>query len=67
MPVGFASFPEEFIPPPKSWLKVLCKNLVTFTEMKHGGHFAAFEEPVEFTRDVRHFVEKVEETSSSKS
>ena len=48
------------MPPPKSWVEASCSNLVSFTVMKKGGHFAAFEEPDAFSEDVRQFVYKVE-------
>ena len=63
VPVGFASFPHEIFPPPKSWLEAISPNLVSYTAMKKGGHFAAFEEPDAFSEDVRNFVYKVEAMS----
>jgi len=60
VPVGVASFPHEIMPPPKSWVEASCSNLVSFTVMKKGGHFGAFEEPDAFSEDVRQFVYKVE-------
>eukprot|EP00794_Sanderia_malayensis_P018725 gene18725-20614_t len=63
VPVGFAAY-HEFVTPPKQWLKHACKNLVSYTRMDFGGHFAAFEAPDSFSQDVRSFVEKVEASST---
>ena len=64
VPAGLANFPREILPPPKSWVEASCSHLVSFTVMKKGGHFAAFEEPDAFSEDVRQFVYKVETLSS---
>ncbi|XP_065065288.1 epoxide hydrolase 1-like [Rhopilema esculentum] len=64
VPTGFADFPREALPPPKSWVEASCTNLVSYSVMENGGHFAAFEEPAAFSEDVRKFVLKVESLTS---
>ena len=56
VPTGFASFPAEMplLNPPKSVLE-RGFNLVHYTKMAHGGHFAALEQPQLFVDDVRAF------------
>jgi len=55
VPTGFAQYPGEFLPPApvdairRNW------NLTHHAVMASGGHFAAFEEPVVFSNDVRDF------------
>jgi len=59
-PVGFASFPRELAPlnPPRSVLERNF-NLVQYTKMPRGGHFACLEQPKAFVEDVRAFFRKV--------
>lgn len=53
-PTAFANFPGEAVykPPPRSWVE-RAYNLVRWTEIPRGGHFAAMEEPDLFVEDVR--------------
>jgi len=53
---GFASFPREMVAlnPPKSLLSQNF-NLVHYTKMPQGGHFACLEQPKLFVEDVRLF------------
>jgi len=59
-PTGFASFPGEMRPlnPPRSILEGNF-NLVQYTKMPRGGHFACLEQPKLFVDDVRSFFRKV--------
>ncbi|XP_026536849.1 epoxide hydrolase 1-like [Notechis scutatus] len=60
VPTGIAAFPNELLHCPRSWAKKQFKNIVTYTYMPQGGHFAAFEEPDLLANDIRQFVKKVE-------
>ncbi|KAK9411884.1 epoxide hydrolase 1 [Crotalus adamanteus] len=60
VPTGIAAFPNELLHCPRSWAKKKFKNIVTYTYMPRGGHFAAFEEPELLAQDIRQFVKKVE-------
>ena len=53
-PTAFANFPGEplYAAPPRSWAE-RAYNLVRWTDMPRGGHFAAMEEPDLFVEDVR--------------
>ena len=54
-PVGVAAFPAEFIPwPPRSYAE-RAYNIVRWTDMPRGGHFAALEEPGLLMDDIRAF------------
>lgn len=59
-PVGFANFPGEkiYAPPPRSWAS-RAYNIVHWTEMTDGGHFAAMERPGPFVEDVRAFARAI--------
>lgn len=53
-PTAFANFPGEplYVAPPRSWAE-RAYNIVRWTEMPRGGHFAAMEEPELFVDEVR--------------
>jgi microsomal epoxide hydrolase len=53
-PTAFANFPGEplYSAPPRSWAG-RAYNIVRWTDMPRGGHFAAMEEPDLFVDDVR--------------
>lgn len=59
-PTGFASFPGEMplLNPPRSILERNF-NIVQYTKMPKGGHFACLEQPKLFVEDVRTFFRKV--------
>lgn len=56
VPVGVANFPKEIIPFPPRRYADLAYNIVHWTDMPAGGHFAAFERPKLWLDDVRAFV-----------
>jgi microsomal epoxide hydrolase len=59
VPVGVANFPKDFVGfPPRSQV-ARTYNIVHWTDMPRGGHFAAMEEPALFVDDVRAFARKV--------
>ncbi|XP_031176961.1 epoxide hydrolase 1 [Sander lucioperca] len=60
VPTGFACFPNELMHTPKLWLKQKYRNLVAFTPMARGGHFAAMEEPQLMAEDIQNFTKIVE-------
>lgn len=59
VPTGVAAFPDPvFLPPPRSFLEKTY-DIVHWTEMDRGGHFAAFEEPELMLADLRAFAATV--------
>jgi len=54
VPTGAALFPNEIALPPRKWAEARY-NIVRWTEMPRGGHFAALEEPELYIEDVRAF------------
>ena len=54
VPTGAALFPNEIALPPRKWAEARY-NIVRWTEMPRGGHFAALEEPDLYIEDVRAF------------
>jgi pimeloyl-ACP methyl ester carboxylesterase len=53
VPVGFTAFPGEIFPTPRSWVETAYPDLAYYNAVDKGGHFAAWEEPALFTREVR--------------
>ena len=46
-------FPGEVYKPPKSWTQRAYSNLIYYNRVDKGGHFAAWEEPELFARELR--------------
>ena len=57
-PVAFALFPKEIPLPPRS-LAERGLNIVRWTPMERGGHFAAMEQPAALADDIREFFRKL--------
>jgi pimeloyl-ACP methyl ester carboxylesterase len=53
LPVAVSAFPKEIIPAPRKWAERYLKNLVHWGELDKGGHFAAWEQPEQFVRELR--------------
>jgi pimeloyl-ACP methyl ester carboxylesterase len=53
-PCAIACFPREILTPPRQWIE-RGYNVQRWTEMPHGGHFAASEEPEMLASDLRVF------------
>ncbi len=53
VPVAFTVFPSEIFKAPRSWAEKVYPNLTYFNEAEKGGHFAAWEEPEIFARELR--------------
>ena len=55
VPTAVALFPADLAQPPRSWAE-RTYDLVRYTTMPRGGHFAAVEEPDLLARDIAEFV-----------
>jgi pimeloyl-ACP methyl ester carboxylesterase len=53
VPVGCSIFPKEIFRTSKRWAEKRFAKLVYFNELDKGGHFAAFEQPESYLREVR--------------
>jgi pimeloyl-ACP methyl ester carboxylesterase len=53
IPVGYTVFPDELFQAPRHWVKHAYHNLVYYNQAEKGGHFAAWEEPEIFARELR--------------
>jgi pimeloyl-ACP methyl ester carboxylesterase len=53
VPVAVSVFPDELYPAPRSWTEQAYPNLIHFNKVDRGGHFAAWEQPMLFSSEVR--------------
>ena len=59
VPTGIAKFPKEMSEwPPKSYVNRIF-NVVRWTKMPRGGHFASLEEPELLVKDIKSFFKKI--------
>ena len=59
VPTGYSEFPKEIFSPPLSLAEQYYHNIVFWQSHKHGGHFAAMENPYELASDINKFVKKI--------
>ncbi|KQC30711.1 epoxide hydrolase family protein [Flagellimonas eckloniae] len=62
VPVGYAKFPKEIPIPPRKYIEKGL-NIVHWTEMPKGGHFAALEQPELLVSDLKAFFRKIEKST----
>ena len=53
IPVAVSVFPDELYPAPRSWAEKAYPELIHYNRLPKGGHFAAWEQPVLFTEEMR--------------
>ena len=53
IPVAVSVFPDELYPAPKSWTEQAYPKLIHYNRVAKGGHFAAWEQPMLFSQEVR--------------
>ncbi|TGD56583.1 epoxide hydrolase family protein [Flavobacterium humi] len=53
IPVAVTTFPQDVYASPESWARRAYKNLIYFNEADRGGHFAAWEHPQLFAKELR--------------
>lgn len=58
IPVGFAKFPKEIPIPPRKYIE-RGLNIIHWTAMPKGGHFAALEQPALLAADLRLFFKEL--------
>lgn len=59
-PVGHACFPKEILAAPRSWCEAAF-DIVHWTDMPRGGHFATLEQPELLLEDIRSFFRRFRE------
>ncbi|HEX2543685.1 MAG TPA: epoxide hydrolase [Ramlibacter sp.] len=53
IPVAVSVFPDEIYAAPRSWVERAYPNLAYYNRLDRGGHFAAWEQPALFAREMR--------------
>ena len=54
-PIGVSSFRKEIMRSTQKWTERVYPNFIYWNEVPCGGHFAAFEQPILFTEELRRF------------
>ena len=53
IPVAVTAFPDEIYTAPRSWTERAYPKLIYYNKVEKGGHFAAWEQPEIFTKEIR--------------
>jgi pimeloyl-ACP methyl ester carboxylesterase len=53
IPVAVSAFPDEIYQAPRSWAERAFPKLIHYNKLDKGGHFAAWEQPELFSREIR--------------
>ena len=53
IPVAVSAFPDEIYTAPQSWAEKAYPKLIHYAKMPKGGHFAAWEQPALFVKEMR--------------
>lgn len=53
LPVAITVFPDEVYRSPETWARRAYPKLIYFKEVDRGGHFAAWEQPLLFSEELR--------------
>jgi microsomal epoxide hydrolase len=64
-PFGYSWYPKELSPTPKDWVATT-GNMTWFRAHDEGGHFAAWEKPEIFVRDMEDFTAETWDTVKSR-
>ncbi|XP_071517142.1 juvenile hormone epoxide hydrolase 1-like [Panulirus ornatus] len=63
VPAGLAAFPQELMTQPKNFAAHKFYDIVSYSDLPVGGHFAALERPTLLAADIHQFVNAVEKRS----
>jgi pimeloyl-ACP methyl ester carboxylesterase len=53
LPVAVSAYPDEIYTAPRSWTEKAYQKLIYYNRLPKGGHFAAWEQPEEFSTELR--------------
>jgi hypothetical protein len=53
VPTAVSAFPDEIYTAPRSWTEKAYPKLIYYNKVDKGGHFAAWEQPMLFTAELR--------------
>jgi pimeloyl-ACP methyl ester carboxylesterase len=66
VPVGVTIFPGEIYRAARSWAERYMKHIFYWSEAEKGGHFAAFEQPEIFTRELRNCFRQIRSSAAAR-
>ena len=61
LPMAASIFPGEIYVPPRAWAEALWPKLYYWNELERGGHFAAWEQPALFVKELRKAFQPIRE------
>jgi len=53
LPVGVSIYPKEIFRPSRRWAEKVMSNIIHWNELDRGGHFAAWEQPELYIKEIR--------------
>ena len=59
LPVGVSIYPKEIFRPSRRWAEKVMSNIIHWNELDRGGHFAAWEQPELYVKEIRDCFRKV--------
>ena len=59
LPVGVSIYPKEIFRASRRWAEKLMSNIIHWNELDRGGHFAAWEQPELYVKEIRDCFRKV--------
>jgi pimeloyl-ACP methyl ester carboxylesterase len=59
LPVGVSIYPKEIFRPSRRWADKVMSNIIHWNELDRGGHFAAWEQPDLYVKEIRDCFRKV--------
>jgi pimeloyl-ACP methyl ester carboxylesterase len=59
IPVGVSIYPKEIFRPSRRWAEKIMSNIIHWNELDRGGHFAAWEQPDFYIKEIRDCFRKV--------
>ena len=59
LPVGVSIYPKEIFRPSRRWAEKVMSNIIHWNELDRGGHFAAWEQPDLYVKEIRDCFRKV--------
>jgi pimeloyl-ACP methyl ester carboxylesterase len=65
LPVAVTVFPDELYAAPRNWAEAAYPNLIYFSKLDKGGHFAAWEQPEVFVREMREGFRSLRSTAAA--
>jgi pimeloyl-ACP methyl ester carboxylesterase len=59
LPVGVSIYPKEIFRPSRRWADKVMSNIIHWNELDRGGHFAAWEQPDLYLKEIRDCFRKI--------